>query len=150
MSVAALLLAMQATTGVANPAGIEQLLPHRDERPARRLPTGPDKPAQAATISQLPTNLEPNASANEEALAQPDAPTAPANRAASEVARAVAIIRGRGQQVTPELLAREVGADVLDVYLAQPNPVAIALPMAVPTPVSPPGVTVIPSQGPKQ
>lgn len=74
----------------------------------------------ATTIEQLPptVDLPPEASAPESSL-EKTAPKSPRAGLYDEVAMAWEVIRKRGQQPTPELIAREIGPDVLARFLNQ-------------------------------
>ena len=150
MSPALAALLIQAGGAAANPTHVDQLVVPNLGPPARRVPAGPEKRSQAASIAQLPGNINPVAEAREEMLAEPPPTNNASSRASAEVARAAGVIRARGQQITPELLAREVGPEVLETYLAHPD--AALPPTGLPseaTPTTAPiaGVTIIPPVG---
>ena len=141
------LLLLQAGSSAANPVQVDQLPAPAAGVPARRLPSSPSKSGQVA-ITQLPPDLTMVADADETELVNPPNLDASPSRAAVELARAIGIIRGRGQQVTPELLAQEVAPEVLEIYLSNPGafPAATGLPDQA-VPAVPPGVTIIPPKG---
>ena len=150
--IAVLLVLAQLPVASGNPARVDQVAPPTaGAATVQRLPVAPTKPSQAATVTQLPSTLEAVRPDGEERLAPGPAPAAN-NKAAADVARAIGVIRGRGQLPTPELIAREVGPEVLDSYLTQLNNGAAGVaPTAQPTPGDadkvPAGTTVIPPPG---
>lgn len=77
-----------------------------------------------AQVGQLPGDLEvpdDDGTSPESAISQPI--QSPEAALISRVAEAWQVIRGRGQQPTPELIAREIGPDQLATFLDQ-NPEA--------------------------
>lgn len=147
-----LLVLAQLPAASGNPARVDQVVPPTASATVQRLPVASTKPSQAATVTQLPSSLEPVRPDQEERLAPGPAP-AGNNKAAADVARAIGVIRGRGQLPTPELIAREVGPDVLDSYLTQLNNGAAGVaptaqqPLPGDTDKVPAGTTVIPPPG---
>lgn len=78
----------------------------------------PPRNGNPAQMSQLPPTLEAprESSKGEGTLAKGDEDR---RNLAGEVARAAEMLRQRGQQPTPEALAREIGPDALAAYLNQ-------------------------------
>lgn len=105
------------------------------------VPQRPVSSKEAASTAQLPPGLHPvsDEPGQETGLTSPD--TA-APDLMGEVARAWTVIRNRGQQPTPELIAREIGPDLLTAFLNQyPNGVALITsqqPPSAPPPPEPP------------
>lgn len=143
---AADLQAQMSVAQIAPPASnrqavmIEQIQP-----PGRHAPTKveavPHRPVgvkEAAATLQLPPDLDSVSDDPEQetALTSPET-TAP--NLLNDVARAWHVIRSRGQQPTPELIAREIGPDALTAFLNQyPNGVALITAQEAPTPPPPP------------
>lgn len=152
-----LLLALQAASppqsaGAGGSATqIEQLGSAPTGRRATEAPPAiVSKADPSARITQLSNNLQPVGD-GEDTLARPTARVPEGTRAAVEVARAIDTIKGRGQQPTPELIAREVGPEVLESYLSRGTP-ALPPPDAkpeAPLGVAPLGVTIIPPGAPQ-
>ncbi|WP_313807905.1 hypothetical protein [Sphingobium sp.] len=103
----------------ANPdLEVEQL--SRPQAPDRDIAVpnvAPPRNGNPAQVSQLPSTLDaPRESGKGEAtLVKGD----DRRDLAGEVARAAEMLRQRGQQPTPEALAREIGPDALAAYLNQ-------------------------------
>lgn len=114
---------------------VDQIQPRN--RPAvtkiEPVPHRPVRGKEAASTLQLPADLhsvsdDPD---QETGLTSPDT-TSP--DLLTEVARAWHVIRNRGQQPTPELIAREIGPDMLTAFLNQyPNGVALITAQEAPT-----------------
>lgn len=125
---------------------VEQILPSRRPSPTKiePVPHRPVRGKDAASTTQLPSDLraasdDPD---QETGLTSPD--TASPDLM-SEVARAWYVIRSRGQQPTPELIAREIGPDMLTAFLNQyPNGVALITSQDPPSAPSP--VVVVPNE----
>lgn len=147
MMIFALLLATVAPPPQSD-AVIEQLTVEADSAAIENIQkTKPD-----AAISQLPPMLDPIEGTDEEDLEQPD--TRPSAGMSDEVSRAFVIIRARGQEPTPELIAREISPEALQAYLStnpdarDPKPPEPTPPNALPpNPAGALGVIVIPSPG---
>lgn len=135
----------------ASATQIEQLGSAPTGRRASDAPPAIGSKAEpSARITQLSDDLQPVGN-GEETLARPVARSAEGTRATLEVARAIDTIKGRGQQPTPELIAREVGPEVLETYLSGGTP---ASPPPEAKPDAPPGaaplgVTIIPPGEPR-
>ncbi len=158
-----ILVALMLAAGQAVPAPgagaaqIDQLQLPSSPRRSAEAPPAPIPPRatdKSARVSQLPPELKPVGDEEGRLALAPPRPTE-ATRSAIEVARAIDVIRGRGQQPTPELIAREVGPEVLESYLnralapGQPPPGAAPdLPLD-PSGAKqlPPGVTIVPKGG---
>jgi hypothetical protein len=127
---------------------VEQLAPAKPSTSAANVVTA--EPVRPASVEQLPEDLRASdGSGAEDTLIAGQASAGQAS--AGEIARAYSVIRARGQVPTAELIAREVGPDVLQAYL-ETNPGVLADPSskapATPDPVKPlPGVVIIPPKG---
>jgi hypothetical protein len=132
----------------AEAAQVEQIAPLKPSSGIANVTT--TLPVRPTVVEQLPADV--TASDGDESEAALIAGSVGQSRtAAVEIARAFEVIRGRGQVPTAELIAREVGPDVLQSYL-QSNPAALADPTPKPpvqtTPVVPlPGIVIIPPKG---
>lgn len=150
-----LLFAIQAAPSSSrDSAAIEQLSTPASARRAAEAPPAPiaARADPSARITQLPSGLKPVS--DDEANLAVVVPKRTEADAAIEVARALGVIRGRGQQPTPELIAREVGPEVLDAYLnrGEPVPAPVRQPELKPedgngAKDAPPGITIIPAGG---
>lgn len=107
--------------------GMDQILPYDlNARSGSSMPDQIDavraKAGNEAGVSQLPDDIEiidKDGKGPEQAIVRPvDSPEA---RLYSQVAEVWEVIRQRGQQPTPELIAREIGPDALASFLDQ-NP----------------------------
>lgn len=140
-------------SGIAPPAQsetqIEQLAPESAGKPAvENIHKGkPD-----ARVAQLPATLDPIEGSSEKELQQSARPAT--TNWTAEVLRAMEIIRTRGQQPTPELIAREISPEALQAYLStnpdlkDPAPSPAPAPQPVPQDVpGQPGVTIVPPKG---
>lgn len=110
------------------------------------LPAPVAKANEAGAATQLPAGLDPlsNDPEQETSLTPPE-PAVPDMM--GQVIRAWHVIHNRGQQPTPELIAREIGPDALTAFLNQyPNGVAIIT--SPEPPKAPPPATLPPDTGP--
>ncbi|HKY82140.1 MAG TPA: hypothetical protein VJM09_11805 [Sphingobium sp.] len=97
---------------------IDQLVEKQPARPDVSAPNvAAAKGNDPATVQQLPSTLEASAEhgKGEGTLIRGD----DRKTLAGEVARAAEMLRQRGQQPTPEALAREIGPDALATFLNQ-------------------------------
>lgn len=121
ISLAFLLLLATDQPPVRDPAelAVDQLAQPRGNSADIRVDDlgAPDGRA-AVSVSQLPEDLEADDAAAE---SEPSLASQDKTDLTGEVARAFELIRERGQQPTPELIAREIGPDRLAAYLNQ-NP----------------------------
>jgi hypothetical protein len=114
-----LFAALQAGSAMGqSSAQVDQIqVPASSDGPSVAAPQVPvAKPTRSATVNQLPRYLEP--------LSDDDVPEAPApstatrdSRVRDDIARAIQTIRDRGQQPTPELIAREIGPEAITAFL---------------------------------
>jgi hypothetical protein len=119
-------------------AQIEQLAPAARPADAANLPQGRPDPR----VSQLPQLLAPIEGTDEERLKR--TPTDDPSGWTTEVLKALQIIRSRGQQPTPELIARELSPDALQAYLNQAPDLKGSAPEPPPPDLPPAGVTLLP------
>lgn len=145
-----LALLLLAADPPASPAQIEQLAPAA-EASAQADNLGESRPDPR--VSQLPPMLAPIEGTTEDSLQRPAA-AEPVTGWTAEVLRALEIIRSRGQQPTPELIAREISPEALQAYLdASPDlKGTLVTPEALPPPLprdvpSGAGVTIVPPSG---
>ena len=113
-------LMLQGAPAAEPPAvQVEQVAPDQKASSAVSAPNITTSPVRdPADVPQLPQTLEaPRESARGEAVLSSGEDSK--KNLAAEVARAVEFIRQRGQQPTPETLAREIGPDALATYLNQ-------------------------------
>lgn len=130
---------------------IEQIQPPGRHPPTKveAVPHRPVASKEAATTLQLPPDLasvsdDPD---QETGLTSPDT-VAP--NLFGDVVRAWHVIRNRGQQPTPELIAREIGPDALTAFLNQyPNGVAMITAQEPPAAPTPPDLPpdIVPGRG---
>lgn len=102
-----------------NAFAVEQLPSPRRANPDVDIPDLPrSKGENPTSIRQLPEMLDApvGKSAGEETLAQSTG--GDRYRLVEEVARVAEMLRARGQQPTPDALAREIGPDALTEYLS--------------------------------
>ncbi len=102
-----------------HPASADQVLTPDEARTRRTEQVGTAEPADVA-VDQLPDTIDlPGDAAGPEAGLAAVPPERPRDSLYLEVANAWEMIRRRGQQPTPELIAREIGPDMLARFLNQ-------------------------------